>query len=355
MLRTNSEKVLFLEGIDQQDFTQLQLVQGSYPFQVGLQKRIPGKSITQIYAGPVGSIYVFYQVFGRFYTLIDFGNILIEEVEIPTITLPGLPPAAVEWFDNFDGYTLGLISRLWGAGAWLIGVGVCETIIEGYIDPYRVLGTVEGYQEDIPTEQRPVPEPPADTPTVPPLIPPTGPQYPVECGELPDQFYQVFATGLIFDAIQKIGGSADTGEVASVFGGSPPPYIAHPYANQIGGALNAQENAIRQHYFNGLSWVTRSRSSGFRNEAHFDIEALELPYDAEIWLVGTKSLSDGTGGLFPNLETTCASLQIATLGEKSGTITISTEMGIDTISIANEGILAYTEIRVYSSTYAFNF
>lgn len=154
MLATRNIPVLELAGIDQQDFNELQLVKGAYPYQIGAQQRIPGKSISQIHPSAVGSILVFYMVFGRTYVLTDFGSLQIEEIDIPPISIPALPPKSTSWFDNFAGYATGLISRIWAGGAWLIGVGVCETIIEGEIDAFRTLGS--GVPTDtIETERQP--------------------------------------------------------------------------------------------------------------------------------------------------------------------------------------------------------
>lgn len=126
-----------VHGIDQQDWSEIQNLRGVYPYQVGLQKRIPAKTLQESFGQGIGSIYVFYLVYGRFYTFIDFGSIQIGEVKPPAITIPALPPAQSVWWDDFSGYTPdGLISMIWGGGDWLDGIGICETIIEGYFDPF---------------------------------------------------------------------------------------------------------------------------------------------------------------------------------------------------------------------------
>lgn len=354
MLETAGTSLKGIRGMEQQDFDGIEILQGMFPYQQGMQQRFPGKTLQDTKPFPIGSIYVFYLVYGRFYNLTNFGtNTEIEEVNIPPITLPALPPFGNTWFDDFSGYDVGTISRLWGAGPWAIGIGVCETIIEGMIDPYLALDSGFNYLQQIPTEQQPIPAPPVDTPPTTPILPPSGPQNPTECADLPDQDYINLVFGTVITAMQREGGAADTGEVASGEFDPPPPYIPHPYDNEAGSGVQAQENAIRQHYNNGFAWVTRSRSSGYRSSVTWDLTAYadSLPIDAQIFLVGTKQLSDGTGGLFPNLVTTCASLQISTVGEMSGTTIVSTTMGVDTDAIANEGILAYTEVRVYSASY----
>lgn len=132
-----------IAGIDQQDFKEIQLVEGSYPNLIGLQQRIPGKSLVSTKVGPIGSIYVFYMVYGRHYTLIDFGTgIEITPVIVPPITLPGLPPAQRKWFDTFKDYPDHFVSKLWGSGDWIGPSAICETIISGKIDPYNLQGFI---------------------------------------------------------------------------------------------------------------------------------------------------------------------------------------------------------------------
>lgn len=169
MLETHSENpTLSLAGIDQQDFSAIQKIQGAYPYQIGLQRRMPGKTIQQALGIPIGSILVFYMVYGRHYVLTDFGNIQITPVDPPVITLPGLPNAQNQWFDDFSGYSpAGLISNLWGAGAWADTVGHCETIIQGYFDPFLVydnIAVTPPNTNDVPT---PLPIPDEDQHTTP--------------------------------------------------------------------------------------------------------------------------------------------------------------------------------------------
>lgn len=349
MLETNGNSQLALRGTDLQDFNEFQRVSGTYPYQEGLQRRIPGKTIIQIYNGEIGSIFVFYMVFGRTYTIIDFGSLEITEIVTPPITIPALPPTSSRWYDDFSSYLVDTISRLWGAGIWLVGIGVCETIIEGTIDYFLVDDNV--FYQSIATGLQPIPAPPNDLPPVSPILPPVGPQIPNECSQLPNQNYQVLDTGIYITSLQRKGGSADTGEIASGEFDPPPPAIPHPYNDTAGSGFSAQENIIRQHYNNGFAWVTRSRSSGYLTQIDYDFNVTDFPDDTTFFLVGTKSLSDGTGGLFPNLTTTCAMLQLATVGERAASVQISVPLGIDTDAIANEGLLSYTELRAYSSSF----
>lgn len=170
MLATKGNTQPGIGGMDQQSFREIELVAGCYPFQIGLQKRIPGKTLQRLFPEPVGSIYVFYNVYGRTFSLIDFGTLQIEEVVVPPITIPGLPPQGNSWFDTFQGYTVGAISRLWGGGAWNNSVGIAETIIQGFIDPFLVYDTLPpGYVSGPPP---PIADPPPeDDPTIPPASP----------------------------------------------------------------------------------------------------------------------------------------------------------------------------------------
>jgi hypothetical protein len=146
MLQSDVKETLAVAGIDQQDFDAIQLVSGAFPSLTGLQQRIPGKTLDRVYPSPVGSIYVFYNVYGRPFRSVDFqdGTIEIEETPLPVWRIPALSPVATSWFDDFFGYTLGTVARLWGAGIWDGGIGVCETIIEGLIDPFLVYATITG-------------------------------------------------------------------------------------------------------------------------------------------------------------------------------------------------------------------
>ncbi len=144
MLATKGKTTPALSGIDQQDFDKIQVVEGCYPFQIGLQKRIPGKSFISKSDFPIGGIFAFYMVYGRPYILIDNDtNLHIQETPIPNWNNPAIKPLGNSWIDTFSGYSPGgLISRLWAAGAWANGVGVCETIIQGWIDPFLVYAKI---------------------------------------------------------------------------------------------------------------------------------------------------------------------------------------------------------------------
>ena len=185
MLRTPNTQTLHLEGINQQDYAELQRVQGVYPARTGLLQRPPGKTLQQQAAYPVGSIYAFYLVHGRHYQLIDFGTgIQIVETVVPAITLPGLPVSANEWIDTFFGYPDALLSRLWGAGIWQGNVGICETLIQGYIDPFLVYAEIPNLP--IPQQNQPVPLPtPGSDPGVPNADPGSAPyKYPPGTADL---------------------------------------------------------------------------------------------------------------------------------------------------------------------------
>lgn len=137
-----------IRGIDQQNWSEIQGLNGLVPYQVGLQKRLPGKTLREIYPNEIGSIYVFYLVYGRFYTLVDFGSIQITPVTVPPLIPPALPPNQTVWWDDFSGYSPdGVISMIWGGGDWLDGIGICETIIEGYFDPFMGGGITPPQQQ----------------------------------------------------------------------------------------------------------------------------------------------------------------------------------------------------------------
>lgn len=140
----NADVTPAIAGIDQQDFKEIQLLQGAYPYQKGLQQRIPGKTLQSQYGFAIGGIEVFYNVYGRSFILSEYdGSIQINPITFNPITLPALPPWGNTWFDDFSGYSPdGLISNIWGAGNWDISPGICQTIIDGYFDPFQVYSTV---------------------------------------------------------------------------------------------------------------------------------------------------------------------------------------------------------------------
>lgn len=151
MLADKTNPKLAIAGQNNQNFDEIQRVEGCFPFQIGLQQRFPGKALNRVFSSPVGSIYAFYNVYGRPYTLFAYnGSIEIEETPLPVWRIPALAPTSDAWFDDFSGYILGSIARLWGAGIWSGGVGICETIIEGIIDPFSVYDTI--------TSESPIPE-----------------------------------------------------------------------------------------------------------------------------------------------------------------------------------------------------
>ncbi len=136
----------FLDGTNQQDFEQIQLVSGAFPYQVGLQQRFPGKNLLAVFDGPIGNIFPFYNVYGRPYNLVDTnGRFIITPVPLNSITIPALATTGNRWFDSFGTYSpTGLIQLLWGEGAWPgDGIGVCQSIIEGFIDPFLIYAAID--------------------------------------------------------------------------------------------------------------------------------------------------------------------------------------------------------------------
>lgn len=143
MLETNGKVTSSIEGIDQQDFSKIQLLNGAYPNKVGLQQRIPGKSLIEQQPLAIAGIGVMYNVYGRFYNVINFGSTLtITPVTTSPITQPALPPDSNLWYDDFSSYSSGLIALIWGAGIWPNTFGICQTIINGILDPFAIFATI---------------------------------------------------------------------------------------------------------------------------------------------------------------------------------------------------------------------
>lgn len=166
MLETKGQTTSSIEGIDQQDFSKIQLLNGAYPNKVGLQQRIPGKTLIRQQTQGIGGIGVMYNVYGRFYNIINFGSIInINPVIVGSITQGALPPNSNLWYDDFSGYSSGLISLIWGAGIWPNTFGICQTIINGILDPFQIYATVS------PISGGPVPITPPPPPTSPQTTP----------------------------------------------------------------------------------------------------------------------------------------------------------------------------------------
>lgn len=384
MLKTSGASQLGLEGIDQQDFDKFQLVAGCFPYQIGLQARLPGKVIERVSFSPVGSIYVFYMVLGRFYTFVQYSNDgSITELEIPPWTLPGLPPPDDLWYDDFTGYEVGLISRLWGGGIWAIGIGVCETIIGGWIDPFSVAGTVVQVPYD-PGLPNPGPDVPPPPPPLNPVLPLHYHRKPQDCDELPDKPYNDYAIADFFFQQDAYGGYGATGETegpafiwidgpfgpiyVQVGGYGPPGYIAHPYDLGVttDSGADCEERTSQLAYWNGAAWVQRSNSQGTMQTWYFDLltklSAIYpdgAPVGLRFFLVGTKTLTDGTGSIFAaTLITTCACLEFGNEGSFYGQIDMYAKNGVDVgyvtgdtlvtaTSLINIGSVKYNVVRVF--------
>lgn len=368
MLKTEGDTSRILKGINQQDFDEIQSVEGAYPNLAGLQQRIPGKTLTNQFNGPVGSIYAFYNVYGRNYTLKDFGSIEIEEVEVPIFISPVVPPLGNSWFDDFESYEDDLISKFWGGGAWASYVGVCETLIIGFIDPFLVYDSVipvpidtsrlPQYAGDIET---------ADVPQNPWSNSGRFPN-PSNCDSLPASFvpYTTVSIASVITDIETYAGSAPctmgaVGSECILDEGAwqaPASVGGHPYDTLIGGSLSASEGRLSRTAFTGFSWQRRIRSDGSQTNASFSIENLSnVPRRARFFLVGTKSLSDGV--TINSTVTTCATFEIFYGGQTRDEQTINVNNGIyysdpivpntEIVQVAS-GSVSYTELRIYDFT-----
>lgn len=373
MLETKGQVTPSIEGIDQQDFQKIQVLQGAYPYLVGLQQRIPGKTIQQIYLGSVGSIYVFYLVYGRSFLFVDYGSITIIPIPIPPIVIPALPPVSRAWFDTFDEYTpIGLISFIWPEGQWYGGPGICQSTEVGYIDPFDAqilqppggntpIGPPGGLGGATPSGA------PGGTPIPPSPPPPPGvPQYPVDCGTMPDLPSVDVTIGSIFTGgITGVTGSNNSFTDAPSAG---PPHVAYRTVSVF--APYSPSSFITHRFVENLnSFVGGSTPSGYqyrdtstedRTTGVFNISG--QPFDAFVYLVGTKKLANGTFDIHGDgqYDTTCACLLIGLGGVVSGAVTIGTPLGVDWVPAtgpdgstakSNAGIVEYTTVRIFSSTF----
>lgn len=324
MLRTTDVKETpSLAGINQQDFSELQLVQGTFPYQQGLQKRVPGKTLQRIFDGPVSGIYVFYGGYARGAILVDFGTSLrIIDVPFFPVVLPALPPDQNIFDDNFSGYLVDTISPLWGAGNWFNSVGVCQTIIQGYFDPFQAYpttgaGLVPGLAPGAyfpPVENQPIKVPngiqiPATTPVSSAIPAPalTSPNSRVYYGSMtigPNYF--VFPNGNypMDNSGWLPGGHGDL------------PFISHPYPYNPGltNFFAAQEDLYANSFYNSSSQVQEVQTStGWYSDNLISLQGISVSNGQVVTLYGTQvTQTDRFGatatqnievplGIFPNI------------------------------------------------------
>lgn len=358
-----------VEGVNQQDFKEIQVLQGCYPYLNGLQQRVPGKSIQQVLDGPIGSIYVFYQVYGRTYTLIDYGPIIIIPVVPIPITLPLAPPLTSTWFDTFDEYTpIGLLNFFWPLGSWYGGPGICQSRIVGYIDPYD--GSIV---DSAPGNPGPAggfgggSSGPGQSPTPPTPPPgPNAPQYPVDCASMPDLPSISVPYFTILSSITATQGNNNT--FTDSPGGGPylPDYnVVSVFTPGTPSGFSAEHNVGNANAYVG----TGMTPSGYqyqniavdqRSKAVYDLTG--YPFDAIFYLVGTKTLANGMLDIHGNglTTTSCACIEIGIGGVVNGAMTIDAPLGVDWIfppgtdggqSKGNFGSVDYTTVRIFSSSY----
>lgn len=364
MIETKGNSLLAISGIDQQDIEQVQLVQGAFPFQVGLQQRIPGKTLLLEKTSPIGSIYVFYMVHGRFYTIVDYGTIEIIPTPIPHITLPGLPPTLDMWFDAFD-YDPGTISRIWGGGLWDSNPGVCESLIHGVFDPYRTGGT--------PPPGGPAVLPPPVEPPGPPggegvpggetagatPSPPPDPYHAGDCADLPSGAYETLAISHFFTSVEQV--SATASQTISVPNATTfAPWLPVGAYTHYGTAFTADQRKYRSATNDGFgSFNSTSSDTIIQVNARFVIpDSDEWPRGTRFFLVGSKTLSNGVMGAFNNpVEvTSCAMLEFAVEGESFGNMNLQTLVGPFAVTTPPTGFfnvettmgqVSFSSVRVY--------
>lgn len=328
---------------------------------MGLQQRIPGKTFQQILTGPITAINVFYNVRGRNYKIIDYGQQEIIEVDTPPIVIPPLPSKFTEWFDDFSGYAPdGLIARIWGAGYGNPNVGVVETYIRGFLDPWDLFGIIP--------PPGPIPPPPpggegGQAPgdgggNVPPTPPPDD-YSPGDCADLPDTDYQVLSLGAIFTSVHQWISPSNL--VTGSNGGNVHTFIAFPpygtpYVDQGPQPMAGSRARFRD---SSSSTATNASTSETLVQAEFDLSSRDDPPGTTYWLVGTKTKSTGVLGAFniPVQASSCAAVQFALEGETFGNLELIAEEGILAVTTppsvlynveANGGTFSYTHVRVYA-------
>lgn len=345
MEATKGKPILALGGIDQQNFNSIQLVQGAFPYQIGLQKRIPGKSLIRVVPGEVGSIYTFYNVHGRFFSLVDFGTLQIDEIVTPPIIIPPLPPESAEWLESFSTYDpVGLISRLWGGGQWSIGIGVCESIIQGVIDPFLGFAALPPGTGGFPGDGGGGPGPGGPAPG--------GPGVPYGLGTPTKRVFYGLAAPPDTEETIPIGDI--TPATFAFFGFIPHPYIYDPVSGLP--AFSANEIASTHVFYNSGGNIQKGQtSSGYYTENAINLSHVVASEGDLITLFGKeRTIIDRFGsfterdvevllGIFPHIPATYT--VITSLGPMS-TADVSSPPGSNFIYSAGKG-LTYTGFNVY--------
>ena len=125
MLETDRAQIIQdIRGINEQldlvDPANIAVLKGTYPEKIGMQSRVPGKTLYQKFAYPINGIAVFYNVYGRRYMLWEGLNLSIEEVEWESLNVTWTPPWFPDKYDDFEEY-LELPIELMYLGFWPSG------------------------------------------------------------------------------------------------------------------------------------------------------------------------------------------------------------------------------------------
>ena len=124
MLETDRAQIIQdIRGINEQldliDPTNVAVLKGTYPEKIGLQSRVPGKTLFKKFDYPVTGIAVFYNTYGRRYLLWEGLNLTIEEVAWD-FDFSWTPPWFPDKYDDFEDYLEAPISLMY-LGFWPSG------------------------------------------------------------------------------------------------------------------------------------------------------------------------------------------------------------------------------------------
>ena len=163
------------ERLDLVDPSNVALLKGTYPEKIGLQSRVPGKTMFKKFTYPVNGIAVFYNTYGRRYLLWEGLDLTIEEVEWEPLTISWTPPWFADKYDDFEEYLEAPISSMllgfWPSGnaGYVVLVSTkCYDAFETYLS-----GEITEAQLDLNTgEGTPVKW--TETPHIVPIIPHNG-------------------------------------------------------------------------------------------------------------------------------------------------------------------------------------
>lgn len=122
-----------IPGIDTRVDDGVYNLEGAYPAAIGLQERISGKTILLKQNEPINGILVFYNYYGRAFTILDInGSLIISETKGPEKppwrqdVISGYDnrpsPGILYLYEDFEDYPIGWTIPFFYGGIWYYGI-----------------------------------------------------------------------------------------------------------------------------------------------------------------------------------------------------------------------------------------